>query len=133
MALSQYSQLSMLQTYLNQPNGAAAALAATRTFTVFAPVNTALQGVRIPSGVSAQDFIGGLLRDHIATPLTPAVNFGGVLMNLNNRQLQTSATGSGGVAGIYQVCLGTNCASVTAQDITVCNGVIHIIDAVLAQ
>lgn len=135
-ALGSYGQLSTMVSYLRQPNGVLATAQSANSFTLFAPVNSALSGVQIPPGVGTVEYIGRVLRDHIGNVAKAAVSFGiadSTFTNLNGTPLQTSSRGLGGATNVYQVCMsGGGCATVTTQDVTVCNGIVHIIDSVLS-
>jgi len=106
----------------------------TGSFTLFAPTNRALEELQIPNGVTPSQFIARVLRTHIirAARPTSTFNYGDAVVNVNNQALDLSRTLSGSVT-LNQVCLqGGSCARVSIADVNVCNGVLHVIDKVLA-
>merc|ERR1711934_180984 len=128
--LDQYELTTISSYFLRSPTVGRQLV---QQFTLFAPTNTALRALQIPSGVIVDDYIALVLKAHGVLKPYAASAFGVEgLLNLNGQTLDTSRVVVGATT-TNQVCVKTTgvCASVTVADIPVCNGYVHIIDTVL--
>ena len=112
------SNLSIFAGYLKQ-SGLDSVIASSRTYTVYAPVNAALQGLD-PAIVNSPEKLKQFVRNHIASQLYPATGSASL-----KRILMLS--------GKYHNVMGSTIgdATITASDKYASNGLLQVIDKAL--